>query len=339
MKSKRSVLVLMVLLLSATIVWAGGQQEGDDEKGEKKITLVGAAMVPEDHVYTRSMEKFGELVKEYYSGALDVEVHHSGDLGEEKDFFEYMMAGDAVDFAVISPGWIANWDDQFAFLDTPFLWRNLDHWQAGMESEVFASLEENVRDRGVRILGYAGGGQRNLILSKEISSVQDLSSIKMRVQGSPIQARVFNATGIQATPMDYLEVYNAIKTGVIDGLENEASSLITMKFYEVAPYIVLTNHTITIRPLCFSEKRFNSFPKELQEAIKKAGVEAAAWAREEEVSAAPKILSELESEDKITTIPFDEGAAKMRERALPVIEDYAAELGVAEVYENIKTIR
>jgi len=338
MKLKRCVAVLMVLMLSTIILYAGGQQDAAGGS-EKKITLVGAAMVPEDHVYTRSMEKFGELVKEYYTGALEVDVHHSGDLGEEKDFFEYMMAGDAVDFAIISPGWIANWDDQFAFLDTPFLWRNLDHWQAGMESEVFASLEENVRDRGVRILGYAGGGQRNLILSKEISSVQDLSSIKMRVQGSPIQARVFNATGIQATPMDYLEVYNAIKTGVIDGLENEASSLITMKFYEVAPYIVLTNHTITIRPLCFSEKRYNSFPKELQEAIQKAGVEAAAWAREEEVSAAPKILSGLESEGKITTIPFEEGAAKMRERALPVIEDYAAELDVAEVYDNIKTIR
>lgn len=338
MKLNRWIVVLMVLIFTVTMVYGGGQQDTTAE-GEKKITLVGAAMVPEDHVYTRSMEKFGELVKEYYSGALEVEVHHSGDLGEEKDFFEYMMAGDAVDFAIISPGWIANWDDQFAFLDTPFLWRNLDHWQAGMESEVFVSLEENVRDRGVRILGYAGGGQRNLILSKEVSSVEDLPSIKMRVQGSPIQARVFNATGIQATPMDYLEVYNAIKTGVIDGLENEASSLITMKFYEVAPYIVLTNHTITIRPLCFSEKRFNSFPKELQAAIQKAGVEAAAWAREEEVSAAPEILNKLESEGKITTISFEEGAAKMRARALPVIEDYATELGVAEVYEDIKTIR
>ncbi len=339
MNLKRCIVVVVIMVLTTGFVVAGGQQEGTTESGSEKITLVGAAMVPEDHVYTRAMEKFGELVQQYYSGELDVKVHHSGDLGEEKDFFEYMMAGDAVDFAIISPGWIANWDDQFAFLDTPFLWRNLDHWQAGMESEVFGPLEENVRKRGVRILGYAGGGQRNLILSEEVSSVKDLPKIKMRVQGSPIQARVFNATGIQATPMDYLEVYNAIKTGVIDGLENEASSLITMKFYEVAPYIVLTNHTITIRPLCFSEKRFNSFPKELQSAIKMAGVEASAWAREEEVSAAPKILSKLESEGKITTIPFEKGAEKMRKMALPEIEDYAKELEVAEVYENIKSIQ
>lgn len=327
MKRLMTVIALLIVL-GIPAVFASGQAEGEE------IVLVGATMVPEDHVYTRALMKFKELVEEYYDGDVTIQVSHSGELGEERDFFEFMMDGTAVDFAIVSPGHIANWDDQFAFLDTPFLWEDVDHWKSGMESTAFEPLEENVRDLGVRILGYAGGGQRNLILDKEVGSVADLPSVKMRVQGSPIQARVFDAVGVQATPMDYLEVYNAIKTGVIDGLENEASSLITMKFYEVAPNVILTSHTITIRPLCFSEERFAELPSDLQDAIVRAGEEASRWAREAEVSAGPDILAELENEGKINTIMIDN--AEIRQRAVPVVETYAEELGVAEIYDAIR---
>ena len=58
-----------------------------------------------------------------------------------------------------------------------------------------------------------------------------------------------------------------------------------------------------------------------------------------EVAKGPSTLEQLQSEDKITIIPFNEGAKKMREKAVPVIEDFADELGVSNVYENIKSVK
>ena len=170
------------------------------------------------------MMKFGERLKKYYKGPLEVDVHHSGDLGSEKDYFEFMMQGISVDFAFIARSWIATWSKKAAFMDTPFLWGDYNHKVKALESGVFKSLEKGLIAKGVRILGYGGGGTRNMILRKPVKTMNDLPKVLMRVMGSPIQAKVFNATGVQATPMAYAEVYNAIKTGVVDGLENEAAA-------------------------------------------------------------------------------------------------------------------
>ena len=300
------------------------------------VVLVGATKLPEDHIYTKACEHFAEKVKEYYDGPLEVEVHHSGDLGNEKDFFEFMMQGVSVDFAIVAPSWISTWDNRAAFMDTPFLWRDLDHWKKGLEAGVFEPVEAELLKMGVRILGYAGGGVRNMILKEKISTMEDLPNVLMRVMGAPIQANVFSAVGVKPTPLDYLEVYNAIKTGVVDGLENEAASLITMKFYEVAPNIIKTEHSITVRPFCFSEARFQSFPKELQDAILKAGAEAAKWARETESSSDAETLKQLEAEGKIIVTEFDN--SEMIKLAKPVIAEYAKELGVDDILNNINNI-
>ncbi len=332
-RNPRTILIVSLLIVPVLGLIASGSGE---EKSEKYV-IVGATQQPEEHIYTQAQIKFGELLKEYYDGDVEVVVHHSGDLGGEKDFFEYMMQGVSVDYAIVAPSWIATWDKQAAFMDTPFLWDSVDHWNRGLESGVFAPIEESVLDMGVRILGYAGGGVRNMILKEPVATINDLPNVLMRVMGSPIQARVFNATGIQATPMDYGEVYNAVKTGVVDGLENEASSLPSMKFYEVAPYIVLTQHSITVRPFCFSETRFQSFPPDLQDAIQRAGEEAARWARETESNGDWATLQRLSGEGKIQLVEFDN--SEMKARAQPVVDAYAEELSVEDILEKIKDLR
>jgi TRAP-type C4-dicarboxylate transport system substrate-binding protein len=47
-----------------------------------------------------------------------------------------------------------------------------------------------------------------------------------------------------------------------------------MKFYEVGPNLNMTQHAITIRPICFSGKTFKKLPPDLQAAVLKAGKEA-----------------------------------------------------------------
>ena len=68
------------------------------------------------------------------------------------------------------------------------------------------------------------------------------------------------------TVIAYNEVYNAIQNNVIAAGENEAAGVEQMKFYEVAPHLAMTEHAITIRPLCFSGKTFKARPKDLQAA-------------------------------------------------------------------------
>jgi len=305
---------------------------------EKPIKLIGAEGNPPDHVFYRTLVKFNELVKEYYPEPIEFELHHSGDIGAEVDFLEYMIEGDALDFAIVAPSWMSNWNEKLAFMDTPFLFENIDQWDKALNSGVFNSLEEElINDIGIRIVGYCGGGIRNMILKSPIRNTKDLKKVKMRVMGSPIQANVFNAIGVQATPIDYLETYNSIKTGVVDGCEGEAGSITAQKFYEVAQYVILTEHAITIRPICFSEKRFQSYPKELQNAILKAGKEASEFGRNTEVNEGIETWQALQNEGKIVRILFD--SSEMRKMAEPVIIQYAEKLGVEDLLTKIRNIK
>ena len=80
----KSVLVALCLLLLVLPVWAGGSKEAPKQE-VKSIKLVGGTMLPEGHVFWQTIVFFRDKLKEYYKGSLEVDLHHSGSLGTEKD--------------------------------------------------------------------------------------------------------------------------------------------------------------------------------------------------------------------------------------------------------------
>ncbi len=333
----RIVLAAALILMLAMPIFAGGQKEAGKAEA-KPVKLVGGTMLPEGHVFWQAIVKFRDLLKEYYKGPVPVEVdlHHSGSLGTEKDSIEFMIQGTAIDFYIISPAWIATWDKAAPFIDAPFIFKSVSHWEKCLEANVLKPIEDNMIKKGVRFIGYGGGGIRNIISKKPIYKFEEFPTLQMRVQGSPLHQKVFTAVGIKATPLDYMEVYNAIKTGVLDALENEPAGLEGMKFYEVAPYYIQTQHQITTRILGFSEPRLKTFPKDLQDAIIKAGREAGAYHRKIEVAAGEVIVKNLTNKFGLKVVPFDN--VEMRKRAMPVIEEFAKEVGAHDIYKAIEAI-
>ena len=60
-------------------------------------TLHGASQFNDDHAFTKAMAKFEELVKKYYGKPISFVLHKNSELGLEKQYFEYMAQGKAVD--------------------------------------------------------------------------------------------------------------------------------------------------------------------------------------------------------------------------------------------------
>jgi len=111
-----------------------------------------------------------------------------------------------------------------------------------------------------------------------------------------------------------------------------------MKFYEVGPNISLTQHAITVRPLCFSGKSFRKLPPDLQAAILKAGVEAGKYGRELESSGDSALLAKLEKEGKLKTFVFTE-RGKLLELAEPVKQAYAKEIDATAILNKVNAIK
>lgn len=305
----------------------------------KTPKLIGAVQFDDKHAFTRALAKFEVLVKKYYGKPVELELHKNSELGLEKDYFAYMSQGISVDYAIISPSHMSTFSKMAPLMDTPFLFRDLDHWNKVLNSNAFAPIVEEVKKKAdVILIGYAGGGTRNLIVNKPIRNMKELKGLSMRVMGAPIQTRIFQAVGAAPSVIAYSEVYNAIQTGVIDAAENEAAGIQQMKFYEVGPEIALTKHAITVRPLGFSGKTFRKLPKDLQAAVLKAGMEAGAYGRKIESDEDETRLRKMEKEGKLRTHVFTQ-RGELLKHANKVNEAYAKEIGALQVLKNVKAIK
>lgn len=305
-------------------------------RAQTAITLNGASQFNDDHAFTRALTRFGELVNKYYGKQpVNFVIHKNSSLGLEKQYFEYMSQGKAVDFAIVSPAHMSTFSKAAPFIDAPFVFRDVAHMNKVVELDILKPINDEVTAKaGVMMVGQAGGGVRNIFANKPISNLAEIKGLKVRVQGAPIWSRTFAAVGMSPTVIAYNEVYNGIQNNVIQAGENEAAGVEAMKFYEVAPNLSMTQHAVSIRPICFSVKTLQALPKDLQDAVLKAGKEAGDYGRQIESSEDSQKLDKLQSEGKLKKITFTE-RAEMKKLVDPVMEAYAKEIGAEEIYKKI----
>jgi TRAP-type C4-dicarboxylate transport system substrate-binding protein len=305
------------------------------------ITLHGASQFDADHALTKTLVRFQELVEEYYAGPEQLEfiLHLNSEFGIEKDYFAYMSQGVSVDYAVVAPSHLSAFSPMAALLDMPLLFRDRDHWNKVLDGDALQPIADDLADKAdVMLIGYAGGGTRNVIGNRPVETLDDARGLPIRVRGAPIQARIFQALSMAPTVITYAETYNAIQTGVIDAAENEAAGIEQMKFYEVGPHVVKTEHAITVRPLCFSGKTFRGLPADLQAAVLRAGREAAAYGRAIKASGDAEKLTRMAAAGLLTIHEFRD-RERLLELAEPVKAAYAEELGALEVYEAVNAVQ
>lgn len=332
--------VRFALAVALSLAVGLGAVAGVDPAAAQTITLRGASQFDDNHSFNQTMLKFAELVQKYYGKPVEFKLHRNRELGLEKDYFAYMSQGLSVDYAIVAPSHMATFSKQATLMDMPFLFRDLDHWGKVMATgDALKPIAEDVVAKAdVMLIGYGGGGVRNIVGRKPVRNMEELKNFSIRVMGAPIQTRMFQAITAAPTVIAYDEVYNAIQAGVIQAGENESPGWFQMKWHEVAPEVSLTQHAITIRPLCFSAKTFRKLPKDLQDAIVRAGREAGAYGRDWERREDEKIFDKMKTEGKIRVHVFAD-RAKLLELVAPVKVSFAKEVGAEKVLQGIDAVK
>jgi tripartite ATP-independent transporter DctP family solute receptor len=300
------------------------------------VTLRGASMFDDNHAFTKTMREFARLVETKAPGAATFDLRLNGELGVEKDYVNFLQQGVAIDYTIMAPSNMAKFAPAIPLMDMPFLFRDLDHWNTVLSSDAFAPLEKELLDNAdIMIIGYTGGGVRNLVSAEPIGNLDELKGHKMRVMGAPIQAQIFDALTAAPSAIAYNEVYNAIQSGVIAGFENEAASIQNLKFYEVAPHVTLTKHTITVRPIVMSGKSFRKLPEALQAVVLEAGAEAGAFGRALESGEDGIKMQEMVDAGQVFVQEF-EGRENLLEMVIPVQDAFAADINATDLLQSVR---
>ena len=256
--------------------------------------------------------KFEELLKQKAGDEVDINLIRGQSLGNAQQVMEQHQAG-SVDVMYSRPDWFTSSVDDFQVLSWGFTFRDREHMQKFLDSEIFEGFRQQAIDKmGVRILAAAVDQPRILYTREPVSSVDDLKGIKMRVPGIKAYLELWEILGTIPTQVAWAEAFLALQTGNVDGAEADASGAYSQKFHVAAPNITLTNHIISSAEISVNEAKWNSMSSEQKKWVEDAASEAVAWMSAEAQKDSQAILDKMVSEGatikEIDNTPFSDKA-------------------------------
>ncbi|MCR4268505.1 TRAP transporter substrate-binding protein [Nitratireductor sp. ZSWI3] len=278
---------------------------------------------PEGYPNTIAMKQFADEVTEKMEGRVTATVYDSAVLGDQPDAIEQTRNG-ALDFANFNMGPMGPIIPVTNVLSLPFLFKDAQHMYRVMDGEIGARLSEGMEEYGLVSLAWYDSGSRSFYNAKHpIAKPEDVKGLKIRVMNNDLYVGMVGELGGNATPMAFGEVYQSLKTGVIDGAENNYASFDSTGHYEVARYYSITDHLIIPECVCIAKSSWDALSPEDQEIVRQAAVRSAETQRKlftEQVMASHKKVEEA----GVTINEVDDKAA-FQEAMEPVYAKFIAE--------------
>lgn len=201
---------------------------------------------PDTEWQSKALMAFKETLEKTLPGAFDVQIHYNGTLFAQGTEIEAMQRGN-LEVALTSPSDIAELIPEYSIFTTGYLFRDPKHLDAVYDGDIGKEFKAKVAsDLKLQIVRSQYLGTRHVILRqpRKVMVPADLAGVKLRMPGSAAWQFLGNALGANATPLAFEEVYLAMQTGTVDGLENPLPDAISSKFYEVSKQVVLTGHQV-----------------------------------------------------------------------------------------------
>ncbi len=278
MTKRMAVAFLLVALVAAAAVQAGGKSEGAAVP-VRKMRL--SCNNPPGTPPTMGYEFLSGRIKEMTGGEIDIGVFPSGMLGSEREVVEQVRAG-AVEIVHVSAGFLGAFVKSVDVFNVPYLFRDHAHYWKVMTGPVGQRIAADIDQYGAKLLMWVEGGSRSFYNNvRPITKPEDLVGLKIRVMGSPVMIQTMKSLGANPTTTAYAEVYSALQTKVIDGAENSPTSVASMKHNEVARYFSLNEHMKIPDLLIMGNVSWNKLSDKDREVFKKAAAEAQEFCKKE----------------------------------------------------------
>lgn len=307
----------------------------------RERTLRFAFQNVKEHPQGQGAQKFADLLSEKSGGKLKVRLFAGGTLGGDVQTVSALQGG-TLDLTVLNSGILAAQAADFAMLDFPFLFNNVEEAHAVIDGPVGQKLAAQLDSKGLVGLGYWDLGFRNLTNSKRpVNKLEDMQGLKIRVIQSPIYLETFSALGANPVPMAFPEVYTGLEQHTIDGQENPFTVIEGSKFFEVQKYLSVTGHIFNPQSLIISQKTWSRLNDDEKALIREAAAQAQKYQREVTAASMNKARATLEEKLAVNDISAEE-KDRFRERVQPVIEKFSKELDgnlVKMMYDEIAKVR
>ncbi len=132
----------------------------------------------------------------------------------------------------------------------------------------------------LKVLPPVGSGGFRLLWSSKrpIPTVAAVNGLKVRTTNSQLEIALMRAWGVNPTPMAFTETYNALSSGVVEGIHVQPIWTYRFNLHEVLKYATEVDAIFAVQFQVMNINTWKSLPPDIQTAFMAAAEQAAAEA-------------------------------------------------------------
>jgi tripartite ATP-independent transporter DctP family solute receptor len=232
--------------------------------------------------FSKAMKFIGDKLAAEFGNRIAVDyVWNIMDHGHKAEDILTLVETGEITLGYQSSSYLTDRVPELGFVDLPFLFANNAQARGAMDGDLGKFLAAKTEERvGYRILGWFENGFRHISNRlRPIHLPADMTGMKIRVLPSEIHRRTFELLGAVAMRMDLTEAIAMIKAGTLDAQENPLANTVTYGVHNFHKFHTLSSHFYISRPVFLHRASFDAWPKDLQEAMRRAVTESVAFQR------------------------------------------------------------
>ncbi|WP_442782186.1 TRAP transporter substrate-binding protein [Collimonas fungivorans] len=226
-----------------------------------------ADVQPADYPTVAAVNYMSDLLKQGSKGKYSIKVYPNSQLGSEPDTVEQVKLG-AIEFTRTHASVLNAICPETMLPSLPFVFRDKEHMRHVLDGPIGDEILRACESHGLVGLAFYDSGARFFYTKKQIKNLADLKGMKIRVPQSELSVAMLQALHANATPMATSEVYTGIKSGIVDGAENNWPTYQTAHHFEIAPYVLLDEHDMTPEILLMSKVIYDKLSADDQKMIR-----------------------------------------------------------------------
>jgi C4-dicarboxylate-binding protein DctP len=295
---------------------------------ESPIVIKFSHVVAKDTPKGKAAEKFKELAEAATKGRVKIEVYANSTLYKDKEELEALQLGAvhmlAPSMAKFGPLGVK----EFELFDLPYLFTDQQSLERVTNGPVGREMLKRLETKGLIGLSFWDNGFKIMSSNRPMHAPTDLKGLKLRIQASKVLDEQMRVLGANPQVMAFSEVYQALQTGVVDGLENVPSNLYTQKMHEVQKHMTVTNHGYIGYAVVVNKKFWEKLPADVRSQLDAAMKEATDYANKIAQQENEAALDAIRKSGKtIVYMPTEAEKAEWRKVMLPVHKTMEERIG------------
>ncbi len=320
--------------IALTLAFASGATVVHAADYKPRIIRFGYGLA-EDSNQGRATKFFADELAKRTGGKMKMKSFGNASLGSDTQMQNALIGG-AQEMMVGSTATLVGIVKDFGVYDLPFLFNNEKEADTILDGPFGQKLVAKLQEKGLVGLVYWENGFRNLTNTKHpVTKLEDLQGIKLRVMQNPVYIDMFNSFGANAVPLPFSELFTALETKTVDGQENPVNTIQSSKFYEVQKYLSLTKHVYSPWIVLASKKWWDGLSADEKKALQESAAAARDFERKDSRETATKAVDFLKQKGMQVSVVSDAELGRMREKAKPAFDKFAAD-GGAELIKELQ---